>query len=119
MGARLAQRDFSLDAPVTGEPGAMTYIDSQQDKTIGQDKALENEEINKIFKKELLEFEKKLGKKELIILKERLTAEEPLTLQEIGDKLNITRERVRQLESKVKSKLKKYISGKIPDLNVN
>lgn len=119
MDGRLAQRDFSLDTPIDGESGKTNYLEREQDRTISQDKKLETDEITQIFKKELVEFEKMLSKKELIILRERLIAEDPLTLQEIGDKLKITRERVRQLENKLKERLKKYILEKIPDLNID
>ncbi len=43
-------------------------------------------------------------------------AEEPLTLQEIGDKYGISRERVRQLEERLKRKLRAYLEGQIKDL---
>ena len=46
----------------------------------------------------------------------RLLAEEPLTLQDIGDQYGISRERVRQLESRLKKKLKEYLLRELPDL---
>jgi RNA polymerase sigma-32 factor len=42
--------------------------------------------------------------------------EEPATLQEIGDEFGITRERVRQIESRVKKKLAEFLRQKIPDI---
>ena len=47
-----------------------------------------------------------LKDKELVIYRERLLNEDPLTLREIGDKYGISRERVRQIEERVKKKLK-------------
>ena len=47
---------------------------------------------------------------------ERLLAEEPLTLQEIGDRYGISRERVRQIEERLKKKLKTYLLAESPDL---
>jgi len=42
--------------------------------------------------------------------------EEPVTLQEVGDEFGITRERVRQIESRVKRRLAEYLQQQIPDL---
>jgi RNA polymerase sigma-32 factor len=51
-----------------------------------------------------------------LIFHERLLAEEPLTLQEIGDKYGISRERVRQIETRLKRRLKDYLSTEFHDL---
>ncbi len=42
--------------------------------------------------------------------------EEPVTLQEVGDEFGITRERVRQIEVRVKKRLAEYIRRQIPDI---
>jgi len=44
-----------------------------------------------------------------------LLNEDPLTLREIGDKYGISRERVRQIEERVKKKLKTYLSKEFKD----
>ena len=51
-----------------------------------------------------------------MIFNQRLLAEEPSTLQDIGDQYGISRERVRQLESRLKKKLKAYLVRELPDL---
>jgi RNA polymerase sigma-32 factor len=47
-----------------------------------------------------------LNARERLIVEERLMAEEPLTLQELGDRLGVSKERVRQLEERARSKLR-------------
>ena len=42
--------------------------------------------------------------------------EEPVTLQEIGDEFGITRERVRQIEARVKKRLAEYLRQQVPDI---
>ncbi len=42
--------------------------------------------------------------------------EEPITLQEIGDEYGITRERVRQIEARLKKRLGAYLREQIPDI---
>jgi RNA polymerase primary sigma factor len=43
----------------------------------------------------------------VIALRYGLDGDEPRTLQEIGDMLGVTRERVRQIESRAKEKLRR------------
>jgi len=51
-----------------------------------------------------------------MIFEKRLLAERPMTLQEIGDHYGISRERVRQIEERVKRRLKKYLVEEFKDL---
>ena len=53
----------------------------------------------------------------MVIYRERLLNEEPLTLREIGEKYGISRERVRQIEERVKKKLKNYLSKELKDVS--
>ena len=56
---------------------------------------------------------KRLNEKEIYVIKNRVMADSPLTLQEIGGHLKLSRERVRQIESEALKKLKKEMSGSI------
>jgi RNA polymerase sigma-32 factor len=80
-----------------------------EDPQVGPDLRLAEAEIKKEFIERLDHFEKSLAGKELVIFRERLRAEQPKTLQEIGEAYGITRERVRQLEARVMEKLKEYM----------
>ena len=51
-----------------------------------------------------------------MILEERLLTDEPLTLQNIADKFDISRERVRQIEVNLLAKMKKYLESEMPDI---
>jgi RNA polymerase sigma-32 factor len=46
-----------------------------------------------------------------------LLNEDPITLREIGEKYSISRERVRQIEERLKKKLKTYLSKELDDVN--
>jgi RNA polymerase sigma-32 factor len=63
----------------------------------------------------LQDFRSTLKGKDTDIFDQRLIAEDPLTLQELGDKFGISRERVRQLEARVKGKLQVYLQEKLGD----
>ena len=62
------------------------------------------------------EFGATLKDKDRVIFDHRLLAEDPMTLQEIGDRYGISRERVRQIEARLKKKLKAYLLAELKDL---
>ena len=64
----------------------------------------------------LKEFGKTLQGKERVIFERRLLSDGPGTLQEIGDEFGISRERVRQLESRLKNRLREYLLREVKDL---
>ena len=49
------------------------------------------------------------------IMSERVLADEPRTLQEIGDELGLTRERIRQLEKGIVDRLRDYLKEHVVD----
>ncbi|MBE9569135.1 MAG: RNA polymerase subunit sigma-70, partial [Proteobacteria bacterium] len=49
------------------------------------------------------------------IFDNRIMAEKPLTLQELGDKYHISRERVRQIQEKITINIRKWLKEQIPD----
>ena len=55
--------------------------------------------------------------KELYILHHRLLNEEPVTLREIGERYNVTRERVRQLEARLLEKIRQHLTLDIKDFS--
>lgn len=111
MQQRLSGRDVSLDKPIS-ESGDTTLMDMQQnDSATGVDEQLGTlEEIHHLREK-IEDLRPDLSEKELVVLDERLLADEPLTLQEIGEKYGITREAVRQIEQRLMAKLKAEILG--------
>ena len=66
---------------------------------------------------ELLEqLKEHLNDKERMILEDRLLTDEPMTLQNIADQFDISRERVRQIEVNLLAKMKKYLESEMPDI---
>ena len=64
------------------------------------------------------EFKTTLNEKEACILDHRLMAEEPRTLQELGMRLHISRERVRQIEQRILKKAKASFNGDLVKLDI-
>ena len=112
MEQRMSSRDFSLDAPFD-EGHELTHLDLLQEDSPNQEEALAQEEEKKIREREVLNAMKRLNEKEIYVIKNRIMADSPLTLQEIGGHLKLSRERVRQIESEALKKLKKEFSTNI------
>ncbi len=105
MAQRLSGRDVSLDKPIDDE-GSSTLGSFQASTTESMEDAFAREEMINLLRTKLSELEPGLSEREKIILHERLLNEEPLTLQEIGEKYGITREAVRQMEARLIKKIK-------------
>jgi RNA polymerase sigma-32 factor len=125
MSARMAGEDLSLDAPVRGEddearPGRMERV-TAADATAADDR-LGDEQLRRLFREKLEEFAKTVtDEKERFIFERRLLPKEgaaPLTLQEVGDRFRLTRERARQIEAKLTARLRDYLRAEIPDFEL-
>ncbi len=111
MQMRLAGPDYSLDAPVGEEEGELRGAQFSS-PAAGADEALATEEIRSRFAEHLDEFKQTLKGRDLEIFNDRIIAEEPLTLQEIGDRYKVTRERARQIEAKIIQRLKGFVKDR-------
>ena len=105
MDLRMSNRDVSLDAYVS-EEGEATHIDYLTYDGEDQETALIKKEEMELVKKNIAGALTKLSEKESYIISHRVMADDPLTLQEIGDRYHITRERARQIEKQALKKLR-------------
>ncbi len=103
--------EMSLDAPASshGDEPNSSLLGTLFDTRENADISLERDELLKILGRELPLFTKELNDKEKMVLATRILSEEPKTLQEVADEFGLTRERVRQIESKLIEKLKKRL----------
>jgi RNA polymerase sigma-32 factor len=117
MERRLGSGELSLDAPLgRDDEGGSTHLDMLE--SAGEqrpDVAAEGDEFRALLRQKLEAFEKTLRGREQTIFHERLHAESPLTLQEIGERYNISRERARQLEKRLTGKLRDYLRAELGD----
>jgi RNA polymerase sigma-32 factor len=112
MEQRMSSRDLSLDTPFD-EGQELTHLDLLKEESPDQEEAIAQEEEKKIREREVQNALKRLNEKEVYVIKSRIMAEEPLTLQQIGDHLKLSRERVRQIESEALKKLKKEFGDRM------
>lgn len=114
MQKRLSAPDLSLDAPLRSDNvndhatrGSIIPADIE-----AADEAMANREIRELFSEYLEEFKATLKERDLEIFNDRLLAENPLTLQEIGDRYGISRERARQIEARIIKSLRTFVDDK-------
>jgi RNA polymerase sigma-32 factor len=103
MESRL-KRDASLDQPFREDKSA-TPLDLLASGD-NQEELLARTEENEKIRSEVEKALTVLNDKERFIVEKRLMSDEPLTLQEIGDRYRISRERARQLEERAKQKIR-------------
>jgi RNA polymerase sigma-32 factor len=109
MEQRMAARDLSLDTPFD-EGQELTHLELLRENSPNQEEAIAQEEEKRMRQIEVQNAMRRLNEKEVYVIKNRIMADEPLTLQQIGDYLKLSRERVRQIESEALKKLKKEFS---------
>ena len=115
MEQRLASRDLSIDQPSDDE-SAGTLLDVLPGPTPTAEERVANAEFRQEVGEKIHAFGATLKDKEAVIFSERLLAEKPLTLQEIGNKYGISRERVRQIEERLKKRLRAYLQEQMKDV---
>ena len=115
MESQLASRDSSLDAQVQ-EGARETRLDllSSPD-TSQEDQVLETEEHHRV-RASVSRAMRRFNDRERYIVKNRLMTADPETLQQIGHRFRVSRERARQIESNVLRKLRNtFVGGGGPD----
>jgi len=114
MQQRLAGADVSVDAPTDSE-GSATLLDFLPGRG-GTEDDVAKAEFRAVVGEKMRAFGSHLKGKEARIFTARLLTEEPLTLQDIGDEYGISRERVRQIEQRLKNRLKEYLLAEMGDI---
>ncbi len=116
MDQRLQNWDISLDAPVR-EDSDTDRIDMISAGDDSLEELYSDKEADALVNKKVTEFRKTICKREREILDLRIYSENPMTLQSLGDRLSLSRERVRQLEKQIVSELKQFLLTGIHDFD--
>lgn len=110
MAQRLSGRDASLNQTLDEDSGT-SLMDFQRSAVTSPDDLIsQNEEREKLLET-IEELKSELNDKEKLLLQERLLNDEPMTLQEIGDKWGTTREAVRQMEARLMKKIRERLTS--------
>lgn len=111
-----AGREASLDAPINSD-SEQTQISLLPSEAPGAESLLEAGQLKELLRDKLDLFRETLTAREKNILEKRLLAETPVTLQEIGEEYGISRERVRQLEERLKKTMLGFLRKEMPDVD--
>ena len=79
--------------------------------------SLHKTQLQTLFRAKLAEFVKTLDERDEDILRNRILSETPMTLDDLGSKYSITKERTRQLEARIITRLRDYIKKDIKDFD--
>ena len=108
MQRRLESPEMLLSQPVGNDDKGALLEEFIADNDVPMDEKIAAHEREDIYHKKFEDFAKTLKPRELKIFKERLVAEVPVTLQAIADEYSISKERARQIESRIMEKLKEH-----------
>ncbi len=110
MEKRLYNGDVSLEDQLYG--GGEEVMD-----TLSSDEDIEetvaDKERRELLRRKLAEFKALLSEKERYVLDNRIMSEDPITLREIGERFNTSRESVRQLQTKITRNLTRNLRSAI------
>jgi len=110
MNGRLSFRDGSLDSPVA-EGINLTHVETLRCPEEGPETRYADVERRRLVRRSVNEIMKDFNSRERFIVARRLMTDEPMTLQTIGRRFSISRERVRQIERGVLDKLRNGLKG--------
>ena len=116
MDQRLGNWELSLDQPIgENQEGSLLDILPAQQKPA--DEQLADHQLRMLFRSKLAEFIKTLEERDEDILRNRILSDNPLTLDDLGNKYGITKERTRQLEARIIKRLRDFIKKDISDFD--
>lgn len=115
MDQRLGSWEVSLEKPIKDDDASKSIRDLLPVPAKPADERLGDEQVRELIERKLREFRDTLEGREREIFEERLMAQKPLTLKELGDRYGITKERTRQLESRLLEKVRDHLVREIPD----
>ncbi len=106
---RISRRDVSMEQPLS--PGADTsFGESLADDAPSVEEVLISHDLQEKVRGKLDDIYEELNPRERFLLEHRLLAETPLTLEAAGKQFGVTRERVRQIEERLKGKLRNLLA---------
>lgn len=106
----LDQRAVSLDLPAHGDEDGRTRGDSLADTvTLDPEDSMAGGEVHDQLKQVFAKYRATLDEREQAIWDQRLMSEDPVRLEDLGDRFGVSKERVRQLEVRIKANLKDFV----------
>lgn len=111
MDGRLSGSDFSLNATQSSDEEGREWIDTLEDDSATTTEIVEENHDQAQLKAWVSDAMSKLSDRERFILTARKLADEPRTLESLGDELKLSKERVRQVEAAAFGKMRITLAG--------
>ncbi len=116
MERRLAAPDASFDAPLGNDSGdnpGTRHDLMADDASLRPDSLAEKGEFQRKLREKLEVFAEGLEGRDETIFRDRWLNDEPVTLQELGQRFGVSRERVRQVEKRMLGRLREYLEKEL------
>lgn len=109
MEQRLGSPDVSVDAPLNEDDGDASLLTVMPDQRDSIEQSLAKKQMQELLQSALTDFRATLEPREIAIFERRMLAENKATLEEIASEFKLSRERIRQLEVRIETKLKQFL----------
>ena len=116
MEQRLGNREVPLHQPI-GDDTNQTLLDVIPSSAPQIDTELAEKNLKTLFRKILRKFTATLSDRERFVLTHRILSESPITLEELGYRFGVTKERSRQLQNRIIEKLRTFAKENIKDFD--
>ena len=117
MEQRLSGHDISVDAPSDKDDtgSGIGLLGTLHNSEESAEDLLVAHEARRLIAQHLQDFALTLKPNEKVIFKERMLSEDKATLQDLSEKIHVSKERVRQIENSLKEKLKVFLQERAED----
>ncbi|MEZ5673689.1 RNA polymerase, sigma 32 subunit, RpoH [Thalassovita litoralis] len=117
MEGRLSGSDFSLNATQSSEDEGREWIDTLEDDGAQSSEIVEERHDRQTLRDWLVEAIGALNPREQFIIRERKLRDPARTLESLGQELNLSKERVRQLEAAAFAKMRKQLENRSEEVH--
>lgn len=115
MQQRLEQPDVSLNDPLRGREHE-ERVDKLASSAMSAEEKFEKQQLKRLLRENTRQFKENLDEREKEILDRRILAATPVTLKTLGKQFGVSRERIRQVESRIIQKLRHHLLKEFPDI---
>ncbi|MGD8369117.1 MAG: RNA polymerase factor sigma-32 [Desulfobacterales bacterium] len=114
MEKRFQNRDRSLNAPLPSRSDG-EQLDTISDDAADIEEVVARAQVDDLVRENADRFRGKLDPRQREIFDRRIYAGQPVTLQVLAERFDISRERVRQIETKILEKMRHFFVEEVPD----
>lgn len=117
MEQRLGSSEVSVDAPIPSGDGETSLLSVIPNKELSPEEIISRHQMEEQLRGSLKEFAATLNEKERAIFEERMLGDEKATLQDMATQFALSKERIRQIENRLRERLRDFLIEKLgPDI---